>query len=273
MKQEKLHNSVSTDKIIFNYYNSKGINERVTSDIHSHAYFELILFLDGDFSYVADDNRVPLKRNDLILTPPNVKHCLIPNGKTNYERYNVTFYPSGILDIDVFKIVERASVINVANNEIILNIFKKLDYYCSNLAINDFIEVSHCLLKELFYNLKIITEQKNEHSTNLSALTKEALSIINNKLFTITSIEEISKDLLVSETYLYRLFKKEMGISPKKYINEKRLLAAQNMLLLGKKPTEIYLYCGFNEYTSFYRNYIEYFGYAPSEESVQFKKD
>ena len=259
MKQEKLHNSVSTDKIIFNYYNSKGINERVTSDIHSHAYFELILFLDGDFTYNVNGTSKPLKRNDLILTPPNTKHCLTPNGKTNYERYNVTFYPSAISDIDVFKVVENASVINVANNEIILNIFKKLDYYCSNLAINDFIEVSHCLLKELFYNLKIVAEQEKEYSTNLSALTKEALSIINNKLFTITSIEEISKDLLVSETYLYRLFKKEMGISPKKYINEKRLLAAQNMLLLGKKPTEIYLYCGFNEYTSFYRNYIDYF--------------
>ncbi len=273
MKQEKLRNSVSTDRIIFNYYNSKGPNERAVSDIHSHKYFELLLFLDGNFSYVAEENIVPLKRNDLILTPPNVRHCLLPNGKTNYERYNVTFYPSAILDIDVFELVKKASVINVANNEIILNIFKKLDYYSYNLAINDFIEVSHCLLKELFYNLKIITEQKKEYSTNLSPLIKEAISIINNELFTISSIEEISKELLVSETYLYRLFKKEMGVSPKKYINEKRLLAAQNMLLLGKKPTEVYLYCGFNEYTSFYRNYLEFFGHSPSEEAVKIKKD
>lgn len=273
MRQEKLHNSINTEKVIFNYYNSKGVNERKTDDIHSHPYFELILFLDGDFTYNVNGNLTKLKRNDLILTPPNTVHCLMPYGKTNYERYNVTFYPSAISNIDVFNVIKNSSVINVANNEIILNIFKKLDYYSYNLAINDFIEVSHCLLKELFYNIKIVLEQKKENSTNLSPLIKEAVSIINNKLFTITTIEEISKELLVSETYLYRLFKKEIGVSPKKYINEKRLLAAQNMILLGKKPTEVYLYTGFNEYTSFYRNYLEYFGYPPSEEAVQIKKD
>lgn len=47
---------------------------------------------------------------------------------------------------------------------------------------------------------------------------------------------------------------------------EKRLIMAQNMLIMGNKPTKVYEECGFNDYTAFYKNYIKFFGRSPSKE-------
>ena len=69
-----------------------------------------------------------------------------------------------------------------------------------------------------------------------------------------------------TESYLYRLFKRELFKTPKKYLTEKRLLHAQRELKKGGKPTEVAEACGFDDYTTFYRNYVDHFGKAPSEE-------
>jgi transcriptional regulator GlxA family with amidase domain len=60
-----------------------------------------------------------------------------------------------------------------------------------------------------------------------------------------------------------------MRISPKKYITSKRLLAAQQLLRAGERPTTVYLKCGFSTYPAFYKRYVEFFGYAPSDEREQ----
>ena len=46
----------------------------------------------------------------------------------------------------------------------------------------------------------------------------------NENLCTITGIEEIAEHLFVSESYLFRLFQKELHQTPKKFIMKKRLL-------------------------------------------------
>ena len=93
--------------------------------------------------------------------------------------------------------------------------------------------------------------------------------MINSDLFKINSIGEIASKLFVSETYLYKIFKKELKVTPKQYINEKKLLAAQNMILLGRKPTRVYKICGFADYSSFYRNYLKYFKTPPSNNGIE----
>ena len=58
-----------------------------------------------------------------------------------------------------------------------------------------------------------------------------------------------------------------MQITPKKYINIRRLAKAQKLIRLGEKPSSIFLSCGFCDYATFFRNYTSYFGYTPSQEN------
>lgn len=44
------------------------------------------------------------------------------------------------------------------------------------------------------------------------------------------TVEDLTKILGISQPYLYRLFKENIGLSPKEYINDKRLSIAKDML-------------------------------------------
>ncbi|MBR2181446.1 MAG: AraC family transcriptional regulator [Oscillospiraceae bacterium] len=50
-----------------------------------------------------------------------------------------------------------------------------------------------------------------------------------------------------------------------RYITEKRLIYAHNLITNNNPPTKIYLDCGYRDYTSFYRAFVKMFGYPPSQ--------
>ena len=141
-----------------------------------------------------------------------------------------------------------------------------MDYYRENLSEKDFASSLSSLLREIFYNISLSNQPVSNLPSEISPLLTKALEYINNNLYTIKSIEEISRELFITEAYFFKLFKNQLKISPKKYINTKRLLHAQKLIRRGKNPTDVYAECGFETYVGFYKQYVKAFGYAPSEE-------
>ena len=70
----------------------------------------------------------------------------------------------------------------------------------------------------------------------------------------------------ISKSQLCRLFKKATGSTLWQYITIKRLTKARLMLREGEKPTKVCFACGFNDYSTFYRAYIKYYGHGPNLE-------
>ena len=87
------NNPIYTNDVIFNYY-KQDENYKTEGEIQKHEYFELILFLGGDFTYQVNGKTYTLNKYDLILTPPNVPHVLTCGSNSKYERYNIAFHPS-----------------------------------------------------------------------------------------------------------------------------------------------------------------------------------
>ena len=237
---------------------------------HTHNSYELLYFVNGDATHIIEDRKYKLKRGDLILIPPMKHHFIRIDSQADYERYNILFDAATLGEDSSRLLSQDIEVINLSGNSIASGIFDKLDYYYSNLSREDFSVIIALLLKELFYNISI--EKKYDTPEEFSVtnpLVSSALKIINEELYTIESVSEIAKRLFVTESYLFRIFKKELLRSPKRYINEKRLLAAQSMIRLGERPTVAYERCGFHDYTSFYRSYVRLFGQAPSSEKIK----
>lgn len=246
-----------------------GVTENPPCDFfssHIHNSFELIYFISGDATHIIEDRKYKLKGGDLILIRPARYHYIQIDSPAVYERYDILFSGRDIGSEELIGALERYEVLNISRNKIATDIMKKMDYYCERLTETDFSQVLPLLLKELFYNLRIEKNRERTEYSVLSPLISDALKYINGNLFTVKSVGEIAESLFITESYLYRLFKTELKVSPKKYINEKRLLCAKNLIASGKKPTEIYSSIGFGDYTSFYRNYVAYFGNSPSQD-------
>ena len=68
----------------------------------------------------------------------------------------------------------------------------------------------------------------------------------------------------LSESALFRLFKKELGISPHKYIAERRLIEANKLISEGCPATDAASLSGFSDYSAFYKAYVGKFRVPPS---------
>jgi AraC-like DNA-binding protein len=123
------------------------------------------------------------------------------------------------------------------------------------------------LFAALCLNLLLFPPGRQREEEALSPLLTRALDYMNRNLFTIQSVDEVARALFVSPSYLYAQFRSCLHQSPKKYIQDKRLLAAQRMLRAGGKPAAVSRECGFREYTTFYRGYTALFGHSPSAEN------
>lgn len=234
---------------------------------HSHNLYEMLYVIKGDASYVIEGKKYKLKSGDLIITRPRKYHFIQIDSAEDYERHNIIFDRKE-LGINTKILPDGLDVINVKRESIIDGIFKKLDYYAENFGEREFTAVAALLVQEIIYNLSLIEEKADSISSEISPLLSRAIAYIDKNLFKIRSISEISDALFVADSYLFRLFKKELFQTPKKYITEKRLLYAQNQIKKGKRPTEVSVECGFDDYTTFYRNYSAHFGRAPSSENV-----
>lgn len=235
-------------------------------DKHSHATYEILFFLSGDATEVIEDRRCKLKKYDLVLIRPNLYHYLQLDSDATYERYVIHFNPQAMGLNNIENLPENVEIWNCKHRPIILDLFKRIDYYYNALNDEAFLDILPFLLKELIYNLCISTDEPDSEQLQIiHPIVSSALKEINENLFTLNSINDIARKLFVTESYLYRIFKHELKTTPYRYINEKRLSVAQTLIAQGRQPTQVYRECGFNDYTTFYRAYVKRFGHPPSK--------
>lgn len=231
---------------------------------HTHNNYEIIYFIDGDATHVIEDRKYKLKKHDLIIIRPFHYHFIQIDSASRYERINILFDADkhSIEGIDL--IDDSTEVINLENNVILKDIFKKMDIYKEKGNTDTFNKILVHLISELFYGISLLSDTYNKETLAISPIVSKAVRYINDNIQKPFDTKDIAQHLFISESYLFRLFKNELRSTPKKYITKKRLLIAQKLLYSGSKPTEIYDKCGFADYTSFYRNYTSFFKRKPS---------
>ena len=236
---------------------------------HTHNVYELLYIISGDVTHIVEDKKYKLAPGDLIFIRPNMYHFIkMDSSDKDYERINIQFSESDI-DTDMSIISPSVNVVSTHENNRLYDIFDKINVYANTFDEDIFYKILKGLITEVVYNLSLMdTVDKREEISVSNPLMSRAIAYINENLFTIKSVGEIADAVFVTESYLFKLFKKELRKGPKKYLTDKRLLAAQQLIRLGEKPTAVFDRCGFNDYTSFYRGYVEYFGHSPSQEST-----
>lgn len=251
------------------FYQHQSVVQKKKFPFHCHNGYEIIFFISGSGYYQIEERTYILKKYDLVITRPGNYHNIDINTDEKYDRYDILVNSSAQLLPLLDKLLEKYEVINCADAPNIVNNFKKTDVYRRFFADDVFNMLLNNLLIEICYNLIINNPIVNQEFIPSSKHLANALEYINTNLLTIKDVKEVCNHVFVSENHLFRIFKEEMNISPKKYITSKRLLYAQKLILGGERPTDIFEKCGFNNYISFYQRYVDFFGYPPSEEKIK----
>lgn len=126
------------------------------------------------------------------------------------------------------------------------------------------------LTGRLYLCFSQMVQKPGPSSTFGRSYADQALVFLRNNFSYDISVEDVARHIGIDRTYLYRVFRTYMGISPKEYLTTLRL--KQAALLLeddGRTITEIAYSCGFRELSLFDRHFRKKFGLSP----LQYRKD
>lgn len=123
-----------------------------------------------------------------------------------------------------------------------------------------------------FHGLKKLVHQKlsslenDQQRVALSSNVQKVLEIIHQEVQKDLSLKEVSERLHLNAMYLGQLFKKEMGVSFSKYLNEYRITKAKELLTHSElNINEISAQVGYTSSGYFYKTFKKMTGQSPKE--------
>ena len=244
-------------------------NENVTFKMHTHTTAELFYFVAGRAVFHIEGNSYRLQPGDILLMRPAEAHYIEQDPNLPYERICLNF------DTDIFRSLDPDHRLLRPYNdrepgernryspegEDAAACYTYLKNMLSSKERMD--AVANLIL--LLRLLDKLFQKEETGSTQPDTMEYRLIRYINENLGSELSIADLCERFFISKAQLCRRFKKITGTSVGKYIAAKRLILAQNMLKQGRKPTEIYAICGYQDYSTFYRAYLQYFQCSPKD--------
>ena len=248
------------------YKHARGTSAYPSREFHN--YHEILLFVGGKTTFLSEEKRIPLSPYQTVIIPKETYHQFINESDEEYHRCVFSFYDIPELDELIGKCMGSTRVIEASNEQKML--FRKMN----ETVDSDCSENEKQILMNALLSL-MLSEISHDNSTvkegsRPNEITSRCIEMINAELGGKIAIPELSRRLNVSVSTLTQTFKKDMNISLYQYILRKRLILAQQRIQDGESATAAALRCGFNDYSSFYKQYKKMFGVSPSESAATF---
>ncbi|HEY9062710.1 MAG TPA: AraC family transcriptional regulator [Pseudobacteroides sp.] len=254
----------------------------VEVDFHNHDFYEIYLFLSGSVTYVIEGKSYRLRPKDILIINNKELHKAFINEGVPYERIVIWINPQYIKSLcsektNLFEAFDSSSV-NKHNllrltpdaSEFIYSIVEKLGLACSSIAFgNDILKTSYLMELLIYLNRAFQLPIGKETQLDITCNDKinNIIQYINNNLNGDVSLETLSSRFFLSKYHLLREFKKNTGYTVHRYIQQKRLIIARELLKDNKLVTDVCSQCGFGDYSNFIRAFRKEFGISPKKYS------
>ena len=259
-----VYSSYRSDDILCNHHRLDVSGDYSS---HSHDAYEFVFLKTGNIAYMIEGKVYHPTRNCLVLVRPGEIHSMKFLDHTTYERYDLIFDEKN-LETDICRRIPRhVSMIHFDDNQTVIDLFEKTDRYIDTFDEEALNTLLHHLIEEILFHVLLSSgDQDPEDTYTVNPVIQQAVRYINKNITQPLSIDMICSTLYITKSHLHHLFMKYLKITPKKYILSKKLTLAQKKLHAGESATDVAFACGFTDYSTFYRDYKGYFGYAPSME-------
>lgn len=131
-----------------------------------------------------------------------------------------------------------------------------------------FLDVEQSLSGLYLYLFQIIKACSKVRASDkdLDFRVKQALQLIHSQEEKHLSVTDLARSVSLDESYFNRLFRKNVGTSPARYIIEKRMERAKNLMLFSSaRLQEIARETGYEYYHHFSNQFKKWFGVTPKQ--------
>ena len=264
--EKYFENKLSYNRVSFCFTDKPTIDER-----EIHSYHEILLYFDGDVELYTTEWRGILKKPSVLIIPEGSYHFLKPRHLPEFTRIKISFPPDMPDDTPLSAIMNYMHIIDDPNEEILRACNKLRDVMQSKSNYSAFYAYSAFLT--LISELSMLDSKEARDA--YKAKNNQLLPIcdyISKNLSGRLDIRSISRTVHISESGITHLFKKEFCIPIHQYVLQKRLVYAKKLIESGEQLTKVFSDVGFRDYSSFYKAYTNFFGYAPSKDKHKRKQ-
>lgn len=266
-------------------YNDVHLNYDVntTSDIipqHSHAFTEILYCEGGSVGYLLDGRKFPFSKGDLIFIRPGTPHqpLFSEDVQYPYERYALwlsnSFMQKMSENIESIRLLDKYLD---ENQQFLFHLNEEESYKTETILesiINEYKEekmgwetmiLSKVLELMIDFCRIIMNHETTKRETSNEDLVDQIISYINNHLSEKITVDTLSERFYVSTSTIYNHFMEKLHVSPYRFILQRRLIRAKNLILEGEKLNSIWQQCGFSDYSAFYRAFKKEYSISPRQ--------
>ena len=238
--------------------------ERKTTP-HIHEYFEIYVNVTGNVSFVIEKNIYSVKSGDIIVTKPYEYHHCVYHDDSDHLHYWIMF--SVDENPELFKFLTEKK--SGHRNHIRLSEEKKQKFltHCENLTKTgpeNRISQMAVFFKILSYIEEGMEKYKvSNMNISLPKSLKDILDYINKNFASIHTVNEVSEKFFISISTLERHFKQYLSMTPKRYLEDKKLQNACLLLRQNASVTDACFESGFDDYSHFITIFKKKFEVTP----------
>lgn len=169
--------------------------------------------------------------------------------------------------LKAFGVKNQVLILHMDVEEYFDRLLEILSRYNEASPWEDDLEISHVLL-DMFEHIRrcLEAQKKDVRSANIAEIVKY---IDNNLLQGDISVESLSENFYVSRRTVHRMFMKEFGIPPLKYITGKKIEMAQKMLAEDLPVEEVSRLLLFSNTEYFRKVFVSVSGMSPQKYKKQ----
>ena len=254
--------------------------------LHHHDFYEVYFFLSGNVQYNIESRSYLLTPGDILLISPMELHQpVFHDDQKDYERIVLWINQRFLSELsppdqDLTACFDstlpgHTNLLRPTNAQRQL-----LSFQLERLTQETQTQDNYGALAALTYlaqilislnRLAISASQSSDSRSVPDSVVYGVLAYINEHYFEDLTLDHLANRFFISKYHLSREFGRIVGTSVHRYLIQKRLAMAKQMMSSGMSSSEVYQQCGFGDYSNFYRAFKAEYQITPKEFAARLK--
>ncbi len=230
--------------------------------VHIHSCYEVYVNVTGDVSFLVNSTVYPISSGSVLLTKPGDVHHCVYNADDTHEYFCLWIKTDHDSPLDIFLREQTLPKLYVAEEELRALLFERLhQLHQAQAQVANFYDTvcfMNCL--DLICSVHPV---KEEAPDDIPDTLKEVLCYIDTHFAEIGSICEILPRFYISNATLNRWFRRYVHLSPREFLEAKKLAYAEKLLKQKISITQVSEQAGFSDCSHFIAVFRKKFGQTP----------
>ncbi len=247
------------------------LDEPEIDESHIHSSYEIYINVSGYVSFLVDNKLYPIRSGDAVMTRPGEMHLCVYHQACIHEHYCLwidvpessallsSMHQPGFCSLCSYNPETRRQILDLL-------------YRLNNLSQQD----GHELGKTVCF-LQLLSLFGNQNEPDLinrdmmPGELQQILNYLNEHFREIQHVRDMCDLFFISPSSINRLFRKYIHLSPRAFLESKKLACAQQLLTRELTVSQVCLQCGFDDCSHFIAVYKKKFGETPYQYKMNHK--